>query len=79
MRNNFIKCDIFENPHSAPISDTVRFVEVSIIFARTRRCSIIQRWGGAPNTLLNSFLNDVSERLVFEASSSIEMSRKIWE
>ena len=41
--NSFIKWDMFANPHSMPISDTVREVDANIILARSSLCSIIQR------------------------------------
>ena len=72
--NSFMKCEMFENAHSAPISDTVRPVEDSRILARSSRFSIIQRCGGVWKRRRNSFLNDVNERCVRSASVSIDMS-----
>ena len=72
--NSFMKCDILVNAHSLPISDIVRLVEVSIMRARSRRCAMIHLWGGALNIRLNSFLNEVRERFVIVAKSSMEIS-----
>ena len=40
---SLMKCEILANPHSMPISDTVREVDANIILARSSLCSIIQR------------------------------------
>lgn len=73
-----MKCDVLGKAHSLPISETDFDVEIS----SSREC--ISRWrmyhlcGGITNWRLNSFLNEVSERLQMHDNSSMDMSLKIW-
>ena len=76
---SFIKCEVLGNVHSLPISEIDFDVEINNRRDCISRWWINHLWGGVIKWRLNSFLNDVSERLHFEASISMEMSLKMLE
>lgn len=66
-----MKCDVLGNAHSLPICEMDFEVEISNMRACMSRWRMNHWCGGIRNTRLNSFLNEVSDRLQSAASSSI--------
>ena len=69
-----MKCEMLVNAHSVPISAMVLLVDISNMRERSSRLLINHLCGEVLNCRRNSFLNDVSERLVEAASDSSEIS-----
>ena len=82
MRYSFLKslmkCDVLGKVHSTPISEMDFEVEMSSSRECISRWRMYHLWGGISKWRRNSFLNEVSERLVSRASSSMEISLKMW-
>ena len=75
---SLMKCEVLGKAHSWPISETDLLVEIKSRRECINLCWMYHLWGGSSKWRLNSFLNEVSERLQISESCSIETSLNRW-